>query len=151
MSLVIQLVDNTRKVLGKLCSEFLGYQLKYETKWVLSNNQTAPKSCWFCLIIVYLYASIELLWKAYRVQFNDSWFVFYDSSWSFHKSNFSRKHISQIMQSEQSTRLGPWDLQISTKLSGNFIASKAHLSTISNIIHFFIKQKFCKHFLRSQK
>ena len=29
----------------------------------------------------------------FRVRFNDSWFVFDDSSWSFHKSYFSRKNI----------------------------------------------------------
>ena len=56
------------------------------------------------------------------------------------------------MYSEQNTRSWPWNLQASTKLSGNVIASNALLLTISNIIHFFIKQKFCKHhFLRTQK
>ena len=29
------------------------------------------------------------------VRFNDSWFVFHDSSWSFHEPYFSRKHIFQ--------------------------------------------------------
>ena len=29
------------------------------------------------------------------VRFNDSWFVFHDSSWSFHEPHFSRKHIFQ--------------------------------------------------------
>ena len=28
-----------------------------------------------------------------RVQFSDSWFVFRDSSWGFHKPYFSKKHI----------------------------------------------------------
>ena len=29
----------------------------------------------------------------FRVQFNDAWFVFHDSSWSFFGPYFSRKHI----------------------------------------------------------
>ena len=28
-----------------------------------------------------------------RVQFNNLWFVFHESSWSFHEPYFSRKHI----------------------------------------------------------
>ena len=90
--------------------------------------------------------------KQNKVWFNNSWFVFHDSSLSFHESYISRKHISRIMLSDQNTRLQPWNLQITTKLSGNVIALKAPLSTIFGIIHIFIKQKFCKnHFLQNQK
>ena len=35
--------------------------------------------------------------------------------------------------------------QVSAKLFDNEIISKTFLSTISTIIHFFIKQRFCKH------
>ena len=31
--------------------------------------------------------------ETYRVRFNDSWFVFHDSSWSFHEPYFSKKQI----------------------------------------------------------
>ena len=31
--------------------------------------------------------------KLIRVRFNDSWFVFQESSWSFHEPYFSRKHV----------------------------------------------------------
>ena len=87
-----------------------------------------------------------------RVRFNDSWFIFHNSSWSFHKPEFSRKHISRIIWSEQNTRLWPSKLKINTELCGKDIILKTLLSTISSMIHFFIKQKFCKYqFLYSQK
>ena len=76
-----------------------------------------------------------------RVQFNDSWFVFHDSS-----------YIWWIIWSEQNTRFWPWNLQISTKLFDKVIILKALLLLIPSIIHFFIKQKFCKyHFLWGAK
>ena len=31
-------------------------------------------------------------YRLFRVQFNHLWFVFHDSSWSFHEPYFSRKH-----------------------------------------------------------
>ena len=38
-----------------------------------------------------------MLYFGYRcltnVRFNDSWFVFHDSSWSFHEPYFSKKHL----------------------------------------------------------
>ena len=51
-----------------------------------------------------------------------------------------KTHISLIMSSEENTRLWPRNLQISTKLSGNVIASKALLSTIS--IDYFQRHPF---------
>ena len=68
------------------------------------------------------------------------------------KPKFSRKHISRIIWSEQNTRLWPSKLKINTELCGKDIILKTLLSTISSMIHFFIKQKFCKYqFLYSQK
>ena len=78
-----------------------------------------------------------------RVWFNDSWFIFHDSSWSFHEPYFSRKKKFQ-----ESFRVN----RISTKLFNNIIILKTFLLTISFIIQFFIEQRFCKyHLLRSQK
>ena len=85
--------------------------------------------------------------KNLRVRFNDSWFVFHDSRWSFHEPYFSRKQISQIIQGDQNTRLWSLNLQTSTKLFDNIIILKMFLLTISFIILYFIKQRLGKHHL----
>ena len=47
------------------------------------------------LRFVYFFIFVEMLSFCFfnSVQFNDSWFVLHDSSWSFHKPNFRRKHV----------------------------------------------------------
>ena len=61
-----------------------------------------------------------------RVWFNDSWFVIHDSSWSFNESYWTEHKITAM--------------------------KPANKYQIPTIIHFFIKQKFCKYqFLQSRK
>ena len=80
---------------------------------------------WSCVYTINMY---------YRVRFNGSWFVFHDSSCSFWIPYFSRKHIFH-KQSETSTRLWSWNLQISTEWCDNAITLKTFLSsTIASII-----------------
>ena len=48
-----------------------------------------------------------LFWYQTRVRFNNSWFVFHESSWSFHETYFNRKQrISRIIDSEQTQNYG---------------------------------------------
>ena len=68
--------------------------------------------------------------------------VYTDHTWT---------RVSRIMQSEQSTRLWSLNLQLSTKLFGSVILAKTLYSMISNIIHFFVEQKFWKRFFREPK
>ena len=80
-----------------------------------------------------------------RVRFNNSWFVFHDSNCSFHQTYFSRKRILHESFRVIRTQDYGLNLQTSTKLSENVIILKTFLSTISSIVQFFTKQKFCKH------
>ena len=73
-----------------------------------------------------------------------------DSCWSFHKPYFISKHTFHKWYRKNRRNDWSWNLQTSAKLSGNVIISKTFLLMISIIIHFFIKQKFCKH-LQSRK
>ena len=84
-----------------------------------------------------------------RVRFNDSRFVFHDSGWSFHEPSLSRKHVFHESYRANKTRfLKPTR---STKLFDNVLIAKTFLSLVFSIIHFFIEQKFFKHFLQNQK
>ena len=85
-----------------------------------------------------------------RVRFNDLRFVFHDSSWSFYQPYFSRKHVFHELYRVNGTQ----DYGLKTwKQVPNYhvIISQRLLSTTSTIIHLFIEQKFCKHFIGSWK
>ena len=64
-----------------------------------------------------------------RVRFNDSWFVFHDSSWSFHEPYFRRKEIFTSLKTGK---------QVTNYLKNILINDIHHHS-------FFIKQMLCKH------
>ena len=73
-----------------------------------------------------LYEHVPLI----RVRFNNSWFVFYDFSKSFHEPYFSRKHILyELYRVNRIQDYGFKKLQISTKLFVNLITLKLFLST----------------------
>ena len=76
-------------------------------------------------------------------RFNDSWFVFHNSRWSFHEPYFSRKHL--FHESYRVNRTQDYSLKTFKEVPNYFAMSKTFLSTISTIIHFFIEQKFFKH------
>ena len=96
--------------------------MQISTKWLApipQNGQahSLPTNVWpFCgvgalrvkskLLQRFPEAASEIVWakenligwgkknpKKVRVWFNDSWFVFHDSSWSFHEPYFSRKYV----------------------------------------------------------
>ena len=74
-----------------------------------------------------------------RIRFNDSWFIFRNSSWSFHEPYFSRKHI--FLESYKVNRTHDYGLrtciQVYTKLFNNVIILKTFSLTNSTITHFF--------------
>ena len=79
-----------------------------------------------------------------RVLFNDSWFIFLNSSLSFHKPYFSWKHIfNKLYRVNRTQDYGLKTCNTGTKLFNSVIILKAFLSTIFTITHFFIKPKFC--------
>ena len=57
-----------------------------------------------------------------RVRFNDSWFVFHDSSWSFNELNFSKKHI--FHESYRLSRTYDYDLETYKKVLNYSTLSK---------------------------
>ena len=79
-----------------------------------------------------------------RVRFNDSWFLFQNSSWSIQESYLRWKHMFH-----EKCRV---DKIVGFKPANRHqIIPQSSLSTISIINHFFVKQKLCKHyFLRSR-
>ena len=84
-----------------------------------------------------------------RVQFNNSRFVFHDSSWSLHEPCFRWKHIFHVSYRKNITQ--DYGFKTKKQVFNIQIISKTFLSMISTIIYFIIKQKFCKHnFLRSR-
>ena len=70
-----------------------------------------------------------------RFQFSDMWFLFPDSSWTFQEAYFSRKHVFH-----KSYRV------IETLDSGLYyvLFSESFLPVTTSIIHFSVKQMFCK-------
>ena len=87
-----------------------------------------------------------------RVPLNDSWFVLHDSNWSFDKPYFSKRNIFH-----ESYRVNITQDYMVLKQGGKYQIIlhwhnfKTFLSMISTMTYFFIKQKFCRHFLRSRK
>ena len=86
-----------------------------------------------------------------RPRRNDSWFVFHDSSWSFHEPYLAENtYFTNRLEWTQHK------IMIFKPVSKYQIIRHLHnfkniLSTISTIIHFFIKQTFSKHhFTRSR-
>ena len=82
-------------------------------------------------------------YRLFRVQFNHLWFVFHDSSWSFHEPYFSRKHTFH-----ESFEWTEHKIMI-LKPANKYQIIRQQWFTLLSI--FFIKQKFWKHyFLQSR-
>ena len=82
------------------------------------------------------------------IRFNDSWFVFHDSSWSFHKPYFSRKRM--FHKSYRVNRTQGYGLKTCKQVPNYSIMSQILINYL-HIIHFFIELKFCKHFFTESK
>ena len=61
-----------------------------------------------------------------KIQFNDLWFVFYDSSWSFHEPDFNRKHI--FYKSFRVNRTQNYDLKTCRQVPNYLVMSKCQHS-----------------------
>ena len=89
--------------------------------------------------------------RKFSYPFNDSWFVFHYSNWSFHESYLAEKtHFMNLIEWTEHNKMVLLNLQTRTKLLNNVVIL-TFLLTILTIIHFFIEQKFCKYILRRRK
>ena len=64
---------------------------------IFSSDKTSDRcNCYFSLwAICFLWCQfmMQLMYRHFRVQFDDSWFIFHSSSWHFHESYFCWKQI----------------------------------------------------------
>ena len=89
-----------------------------------------------CFSLTYIFQfvcwSLLPIWFAIRVRFNDSWFVFHDSSWSFREPCFSWKHIFHELYRANKKNQIIWQCHRFQKRSyGRFSASSISLSNKS--------------------
>ena len=64
---------------------------------IFSSDKTSDRcNCYFSFwAICFLWCQfmMQLMYRHFRVQFDDSWFIFHSSSWHFHESYFCWKQI----------------------------------------------------------